>query len=107
MTTNLLMKLWNDDAGFVISAELILVATVAVLAMVVGLAEVSIAINEELEDVASAFGSVNQSFAFNGMCGHKGFIAGSGYHDGRDFCDGDRDIVCHTPASGESSNNNY
>ena len=104
MTMILVTKLWNDDAGFVISAELILVATVTVLAMVVGLSEVSISINEELEDVASAFGSVNQSFAFNGMCGHKGSIAGSGFKDHRDFCDGDKDIVCHSPITGEAGN---
>lgn len=101
MMMTLLTKMWDDEAGFVISAELILVATVAVLAMVVGLSEVSIAINEELEDVASAFGAVNQSYAFNGTCGHKGFIAGSSYKDRHDFCDGDRDIACYMPVRGE------
>jgi hypothetical protein len=107
MMTTLLTKMWNDEAGFIISAELVLVATVAVLAMVVGLSEVSIGINEELEDVASAFGAVNQSFTFNGICGHKGAIAGSRYKDARDFCDSDCDIVCDTPIRGEHGRPNH
>ena len=97
----LVKTMWNDEAGFIVSAELILVATIAVLAMVVGLSEVSIGINEELEDVASAFGAVNQSYHFQGLCGHKGMIAGSCFYDSRDFCDGDRDIHCDTPVTGE------
>ena len=32
----LLTRLMNEEAGFIISAELVLVATIAVLAMVVG-----------------------------------------------------------------------
>ena len=33
-------KLWNDEAGFVVSAELVLIATILVLGMIVGLSEV-------------------------------------------------------------------
>jgi hypothetical protein len=43
-------RLWCDEAGFVVSAELILVATIGVLSLVVGLAEISHGINQELED---------------------------------------------------------
>ncbi len=35
--TNIFTKLINDEAGFIVSAELILVATIAVLGVVVGL----------------------------------------------------------------------
>jgi Flp pilus assembly pilin Flp len=59
--TNTFAKLINDENGFLISAELILVATIAVLGMVVGLSEIAFGINNELEDVGAAFGSVNQS----------------------------------------------
>ena len=58
----LFTNLINDEAGFIISAELVIVATVAVLAMLVGLSEVSSNINNELEDIGSAFGSLNQSY---------------------------------------------
>ena len=88
--TKLLARLKNDEAGFVISAELVLVATIAVIAMVVGLSEVAISINEELEDVACAFGSVNQSFQYKGIQGHQCYnTVGSSYLDKVDFCDCD------------------
>ncbi len=85
--TSLLKTLCQDEAGFIVSAELILISTVAVLAMVVGLSEVSRAINQELNDVASAFGSVNQSFRYQGLTGHGGALDGSTVQDGVDFCD--------------------
>lgn len=88
--TTLLTKLLRDENGFLISAELILIATIAILGIVVGLAEVSAAINNELQDVASAIGSLNQSFDVSGnrSC-HKGSKAGSGFSDSSDFCDSD------------------
>lgn len=98
----LVTNLWNDDAGFIVSAELILIATIAVLAMIVGLSEVAHGINQELEDVASAFGAVNQTFAYNGTSGHKGSVDGSSFGDLVDFCDSAGDIVCDTPATGEA-----
>jgi Flp pilus assembly pilin Flp len=57
----LLKTLWRDDAGFVHSAELMLIASIAILSMIVGLSEVSLAVNGELSDVANAFGAVNQT----------------------------------------------
>ncbi len=104
---NLGMRLWNDEAGLVVSAELILVATIAVLSMVVGLSEVSMGINEELEDIGSAFGSVNQSYIYFGMSGHQGRVTGSQWGDRMDFCDSERDLVCHTPPVGERRTGNY
>lgn len=98
--TTLILTLWKDEAGFIISAELILISTIAVLAMVVGLAEVSGAINQELEDVASAFGSVNQSYRYQGLTGHGGTVNGACFHDGIDFCDG-ADDISGTGATGE------
>ncbi len=91
------VALWNDEAGFIVSAELVLIGSVAVLAMVVGLSEVANAVNQELEDVASAFGSVNQSYRYNGLTGHGGSSSGSGFQDGRDFCDSADDIMGTAP----------
>jgi len=85
-------RLWNDQHGFIVSAELILVATIAVLSMVVGLSEISININNELEDVGSAFGSLSQRYCVQGVCGHKGNSGGSSFSDCFDFCDGPNDI---------------
>ena len=87
-------KLWADEAGFIVSAELVLVSTILVLGMTVGLSEVSFAVNQELEDVASAFGSINQSYRYEGMFDRdKATIAGSRFGDDADYCDSQWDIA--------------
>ena len=92
----MLKNLWNNEAGFIISAELTLVLTIAVIGMVVGLSHVALAVNEELSDVAQAIGSLNQSFSFTGFhccaCpatgGFTSQTAGSSFVDTPDICDG-------------------
>ena len=74
---NLATQLLNDENGFLLSAELILISTVLTLGMVVGLTEVSHAINSELFDVACAFDSVNQSYRYDGLFDHHS----SDYYD--------------------------
>ncbi|KAA0133555.1 MULTISPECIES: hypothetical protein [Gimesia] len=87
-------QFWNDEAGFVISAELVLVLTIAVLAMIVGLSEVAVAVNTELNDISNAIGALNQSYAYTGFAGtgsgggkSKSFYAGSTFSDATDDCD--------------------
>ena len=88
----LIAALKNDEAGFIVSAELVLVSTIAILGLVVGLSEVSVNINNELEDVGSAFSSVQQSYNMSGTYGHKGHKTGSSFDDQADFCDGQDDV---------------
>ncbi len=89
----MLKNLWIDEAGFVISAELVLVLTIAVLGTIVGLSHVVMAVNQELSDVASAIGSLDQSFTFTGFtCCKKNGVntsatAGSFFIDTPDDCD--------------------
>jgi len=100
--TNVLKALWNDNAGFVISTELILVSTIAVLGLMVGLTEVASGVNHELEDVASAVGSMNQSYTFWGFSGCKATTVGSCFADLADECDGQGDITCNAPVAKEA-----
>ena len=99
-------KFMNDESGVIISAELVLVLTIGVLAMIVGLSEVAVAINTELNDCSNAFGALNQSFAFTGFhgTGHKfkSFVAGSAFFDFFDDCDlnSSCDLVCGAFSSG-------
>ena len=91
--TTLITRLLNDENGFLMSAELILIGTIVVLGLVVGLSEVSFAINNELEDVASAFSSMNQSYSASGSHSQrKGRRSGSGFDDEHDNCDSQWDI---------------
>lgn len=87
---------WNDENGFIISAELVLVLTIAVLGVIVGLSHVAMAVNQELTDIGKAIGSLNQSFNFTGFacCAHPGAAgtftsatSGSSFVDRRDLCD--------------------
>jgi hypothetical protein len=83
----MLRKLWNDDAGFVISAELVLVATILVIGLIVGMVSLRNQIVQELVDVGQAIGSLSQSYCFAGT--FKPFAAwtdGSCYIDVVDFC---------------------
>lgn len=100
----MLKKMWDDEAGLIISAELALVLTIGVLAMVVGLSEVAVAVNSELNDISNAIGSLDQSYSYTGFhaisnwkC--KSSVAGSRFTDGHDDCDNNTtcDLVCGAP----------
>ena len=104
---NIASALYEDEAGFIVSAELVLVATICVIGMVVGLSEVAWGVNEELEDTGSAIGSVNQSFAYRGASGYKGIVAGSYYGDNYDMCDSQYDVSCDVYPTKERYGHNH
>ena len=90
---SIMRKLFNDEAGFIVSAELVLVLTIGVLGTVVGLASFRDAISTEMCDLASAFGAMDQTFNFRSLSkpggtakGH-GQVFGAGYADKTDDCD--------------------
>ena len=83
----LLHRLWADQAGFVVSTELVLVATILVIGMVVGLVTVRDAVVQELADVAGAIASVSQSYEYTDVIGHTSATSGSHFQDQIDFCD--------------------
>jgi len=83
----LVKRLWNDEAGFIVSAELILIATIVVIGLLVGLAAVRDGIVSELSDVAGALQDVNQSYSIDGVVGHNANTAGFDYIDDTDECD--------------------
>jgi hypothetical protein len=107
-----LCALLNDENGFIVSSELVLVATIAVLALVVGLSEVAVAVNTELNDLSNAFGALNQSYSFTGFsaqgnCKTKSSFGGSCFTDQVDDCDRNQscDIVGgHSNGEGHGGN---
>jgi hypothetical protein len=74
----LALQLYRDEAGFVVSAELVLIATMLVIGLIVGLSEVAHGVNNELNDVGDSFGSVNQSFRYSGFQSNRGNISSAG-----------------------------
>ena len=85
---NLWQRFLEDETGVILSSELALVGTVGVLGLVVGLEAVTCAVNSELNDLASAFGAIDQSFNYRSLSkvGHAR-VSGSGFNDSSDFCD--------------------
>ena len=83
----MIKRLWSDEAGFVVSSELILVGTVAVIGLLAGLAAVRDGVVSELSDVAGAVQDLNQSYSLSGVTGHSAATAGMDYVDALDFCD--------------------
>lgn len=82
-----LTQLWRDDSGFIISAELVLVATILVIGMIVGLATLRDQVVQELGDVGAAISQIVQSYSWSGITGHTSSVAGSFQVDTTDFCD--------------------
>lgn len=104
----MLRALLRDEAGFIISAELVLVATILVIGMIVGLSELQHAVVQELNDVGDAIGNLNQSYSFGGFLalknqgapGVKAFTRGSVFADQADECDNDQcSIACDGPVA--------
>ncbi len=83
----LLSRFWRDEAGFVISSELVLVATILVIGLISGLTSVRDQVVQELGDTALAVAQVNQSYTYAGTTGHTAVTAGSVFTDETDFCD--------------------
>ncbi|MGO8752222.1 MAG: hypothetical protein ACLQNE_40300 [Thermoguttaceae bacterium] len=52
-------RLWADEAGFIISAELVLVATIVVIGVIVGLASLRNSIVQELIDASQAVAAID------------------------------------------------
>ena len=90
----MIRQLWGDESGFIISSELVLVATILVIGMIVGLTTVRDQVVQELADVAGAISDVVQSYSYSTVTGHTASTAGSDFHDHNDFCDEDDDTNC-------------
>lgn len=76
---NLFAKLWRDDAGVLLSAEAVVVGTVAVVGLTTGLTVVAKSVNEELQDVAFAIRSLDQSYSIPAIEGCGARTAGSSF----------------------------
>jgi Flp pilus assembly pilin Flp len=88
----MLKRLWTDEGGAILSAELILIMTILVIGLIVGLKTLQDAVVTELADVAQAIGALNQSYSFTGFqdtgCGTTlAMTPGSSFTDAMDLED--------------------
>ena len=103
----MLRKFLNDESGFIVSSELVLIATICVIGLITGLVEVQYAVVGELNDVSEAIGSLNQSYSFTGFTGTKSLAGvssikaqtfGSIFLDHFDSCDNNEcTLGCDAP----------
>lgn len=63
---NLIKRFWNDEAGVIISSELILVLTILVIGLIAGMVTLRDAVTLELGDTAAAIGFLEQDYTFLG-----------------------------------------
>jgi hypothetical protein len=63
---NLMSKLWQDEAGVIVSSEIILILMLLVFGMIAGLVSLRDQATQELADTGTMIGTLNQSYAFTG-----------------------------------------
>jgi len=80
-------ELWQDETGFVATADLVLVTTIVVLGLIVGLVTLRDQVLQELGDVATAVGQLNQSYSVASFTTAGFSVAGSLFSDQSDFCE--------------------
>lgn len=79
-------QLFQDESGFILSAELVLVVTVLTLGVIAGLVTVRDAVVTELGDVGLAIKTLDQSYSYGGIRAHSAVTAGTTFNDTADFC---------------------
>ena len=74
-------RLWRDENGFIVSSELVLLASVIVIPLLVGMHTVRDAVVQELADVGQAIGVVSQTYWYSGVAGRFSYASGSRFYD--------------------------
>ena len=74
-----LQTFWLDQAGVLVSAEMVIVVTLCILAMLAGISEITVAITAELRSLSRGVEQLNQSYQFYGGRGAFSSVAGSQY----------------------------
>jgi hypothetical protein len=82
-----LSRFWNDDQGTIVSAEIILVLTIAGIGMLAGLTTYRDQVTLELADLGTAIGQFNHTYSIAGVNVAGASIATSVFDDLPDFCD--------------------
>lgn len=84
-------KIKKKMAGFAMTSELIFLSTIVTGGLTIGMVTVRDSVVSEMNDVAEAIGSLDQSYAFDGIINSAGTIevAGSSFGDGIDVAAGD------------------
>lgn len=97
-------NLWNDSSGMVITAEIVIVATVLVLGVIVGLSNLQTGVLHELSDLGNAFDNLSQSYSYQGFRSAtpykiKSWVRGSRFVDCSEGVAGSLQYDCNATAA--------
>src|SRR3990172_9136564 len=94
MMTRILHSFWRDERGAVLSAEAVLLGSVAVVGVTAGAKMTATAVDAELNEAALAFRRLDQSYSYGGFGNCRAWTAGSCYHqpDVEDSCKEPADV---------------
>lgn len=86
-----ILKLWNDEAAFVATTDLILISSILIIGTIVGLTTFRDQVVQELGDVSASVSALNQSYSYASVVitfgGQTFSVAGSQFVDTTDDCD--------------------
>jgi Flp pilus assembly pilin Flp len=78
---NLFQRLWNDDGGFIVSLELMIIVVILLLGIIAGLSNLRSAVVTELTETARAVLALNQSYTIHSYSGCTGSSGASNATD--------------------------
>ncbi|HEX7705496.1 MAG TPA: hypothetical protein VF701_03460 [Thermoanaerobaculia bacterium] len=92
----------KNQAGFIVTIELLLIAAILVIGLVVGMTNMRDATLAELSDLSESIGALNQSYTVDGVSNAAltAATAGSEFIDGLDTVNGGNAIDHGGPNSG-------
>jgi hypothetical protein len=64
---SLMVRLWNDDAGYLLSAESVFLFTIVVLGLLTGWVAIRNSVVSELTEVANTIASIDQTYSYSGL----------------------------------------
>jgi hypothetical protein len=79
MVQNLLLKLWRDDAGALLTTEWLMVATILIVGVITGFIAVRQAVLARAFDLASPALGGGQSYTFTGQANCAASTGGSSF----------------------------
>jgi hypothetical protein len=82
-----LKKLFDEENGFIISTEALLLGTIVVIGLLVGIDRIQDSVVQELADLGFAIGILDQSFTYNGVANAWSSTDGSESEDEADGYD--------------------
>jgi len=78
---SLINRLWNDDAGYILSAESVFLVTITVLGLITGWVAIRNSVVSELTEVGNAIAALDQGYSFTGLSNCDSFTNGTAVSD--------------------------